>query len=373
MVNQRLTNITLNSLIGCEYGELISLRPLLQVDSLEDFYTKAMCAYYQNDSLKLTRIKNELKEIDQSEEVRVLSALLLFRIEMIQQVVTKEKIIELCKLSHPSWNGEIYSCAALALYSLGEFKQSQEYFIQSANSHREQGIESKAFRIEMNAVTMEGNIDPSNRLLFVYHDFATRALKAQQPVAAANAYLNIARELYHIRALNMAYKYCQLSLELDPQQSATLLENSPKALLIYILCGLGRAKEALTLLESFQVDQNLVYKMIKYIYFEGELGDIDLEQISPLWKLRLNDGKVDSKFGALENEAIDYLSKSARELGEIAFKLYPEIDEGDAINRATTLFSRINKKVSGLIILCPKSSKYKLSFNEPLELLGGKR
>lgn len=368
MVGNKL--YTLNDLIGSSYIELLKIRPLLKYDSIEEIYARVMCAYYQNDHKIIDRIHNQIQEIFSSEIHDFLEEFILFRRDMILGNLTKKRVLKLSHFEQPMWLGEISFCAGLGAYKIKEFELAKVLFIKSYNALRLEGIEQKSMLARLNVITMEGNIDNRNRLICTYLNYINECISVGATDTIANAYLNIADEFYKMGAFNTAFDFCDKSLDQLKNQKNTHQEGESLALKIEILCGLERKKEAKEMMSELKQDMNAEFiealKVIEFRHFEGNRSDVDMDKLSPPWKAKLNGHLNVIRLGALEDEAVAFIGVKETTLESIAMKLYPGVDEGDSLNRVTTLFSRINKKNDNLIIFNSENGTYELSFNRPL-------
>jgi len=361
----------IQDLLGSNYIELLKLRPLTLPLSLEDCYAKIMCAYYQNNSKKLDAIFKKIETLDTLEEKEFLLDFILFRKSIVEGTLNLEQIIDFSEKRSNIWRGEILFCSALAAYKIKQFEFAKKLFLKSSIELKKQKIFQKSLLAKINAITMEGNIDSRNKLIANYLGYIKECQKAKAIDTIANAYLNVSDEYYKMGAFYTAYFYCEKSLDYLKNQTETHQYFESIALKIEILCAIERKKEALVLMENLRKDQGYEFiealKVIEYRHFNGSKEDIDKDKLSPPWKVKLLKYKNIKMMGKLEDEVLRLLGPGELELDHLQNQIYPDIDSGDAYNRLTTLFSRINKKNPGLIITSENTGKYKLSFNDPIE------
>lgn len=176
--------------------------------------------------------------------------------------------------------------------------------------------------------------------------------------------------------LNCAYRFINEALKALKGHSFTHQENEALLLKAEIMAALGRKKEASELLDKLNYDSNeeVVHaiKVIKLRHFNGELNSIDQDKLSPPWRVKVQGYVGIAKMGQLEESAVSLLATGPKSISSVTTQLYPNIDEGDALNRASTLFTRINKKCDELIVFNSKNKVYELSFNSMIDFEGDK-
>lgn len=361
----------ISSWVDFSYHQLLRRRVLAVKGSSEDFYARMMCAYYQNEPAKLGAVLLDLKSHKHFPDQNLLELVCEFRAGMLDISITKDMANQLILLAEgASWSGDVYFCAALGMYKISDFKFAKELFVNAYRDLKFQGANKKALLAKQNAITMQGNIDPTNRHIRDYFSLINEAKGFEAADVIANAYLNIADEFYKMGAINCAYKNIEESLNSLKGHSYTHQENEALLLKAEILAAMDRKGEAKSLLNELERDSNEeVIQGVKVIllrHFDGSQDGIEQAKLSPPWKAKLDGYRNISKMGTLEDRALEVLAKSPMGLMELAGIIYPGVDEGDAQNRTTTLLTRINKKVKELVLFDAKKKIYKISHNEQI-------
>ena len=367
----------IKDLVNLSYNQLLLRRVKFKDRSPEDLYARLMCAYYQNEPLKLIVVEDIIKSATPFENKELLLKLCIFRKKMLNICVTIEDANELIEAGiNSSWSGDIYFCAALGMYKISEYVLAKDLFIKSYGLLNDQGASRKGLLAKQNAITMEGNIQPENRLIGDYQDLIKEAKQIDASDVVANACLNISDEFYKIGAYDVALSVINEGLKALVGHSLTHQEKEALLLKAEILSALDRKKEAKELLNLLCHDSNEeivnALKVIEKRHY-GKNSAIDVNKLSPPWRVKLEGYKDIQKLGRLEEAVVELLSTTPSTIYEIAGHLYENVDEGDAANRASTLISRINKKQPTLIKFESELKTYCLSDNEKIEFQKGER
>ena len=360
----------IKDLVNLSYNQLLLRRVKFKDRSPEDLYARLMCAYYQNEPSKLEVVEDIIKNASNLEDQELLLKVCSFRRKMLSVSLNIEDANELIKAGiNSSWSGDIYFCAALGMYKISEYVLAKDLFIKSYRLLNEQGASRKALLAKQNAITMEGNIHPENRLIGDYQNLIKEAKHLDASDVVANACLNISDEFYKIGAINVALKVINEGLKALVGHSLTHQEKEALLLKTEILCALDRKKEAKELLNLLNHDSNEeivnALKVIEKRHY-GKNTTIEVSKLSPPWRVKLEGYQSIQKLGRLEEAVVELLSTTPSTIYEIAGHLYGNVDEGDAANRASTLISRINKKQPNLIKFESELKTYCLSDNEKI-------
>ena len=363
------TLITINHLIEANISELIFMRPYLIKKSFLDYYCQIMEAYYLNNEIKLSRLCITLSKMEDS-NFRLLDKFAFYRKKMLRCDVSEKDSLQLIiKGNNTLLDGEIHFCTALGLYRIKKFELAKKLFSKAYILFADQGIVKKSLLSMLNVITTEGNINNKYFLISSYHYYIEHCLKFGACEGVANAYYNIANEHLKMGTNYSAYKYCELSIGYLKSVTTTYQMNESLLLKLDILYFLGRIKEANILTSQLERDNNIqilcALKVIQWRHCnKSPLEKSLVSYLSSPWKARIIKPIKRKPFGKVEDILIDYLSIKKRNYRDIINYIYPNVNEDNALNRLTTIVTRINYKYKKMIIHDVKNDFYFLSNNQ---------
>ncbi|POB14597.1 hypothetical protein [Halobacteriovorax sp. DA5] len=348
-------------LIDADITQLTKLFFELEYNSEDSLYTQIMMAYYLNDTKKLKRLNDTVKASS------FLNVFCLSRIAILENKNYEIENIDIY-MSSP-YIGDLYFAMALIAAQQGNHIQVKNNFLNAYNFYTKIGATKKALTAQMNTITAEGNIHLEKRLLANYIESVEKLIEHNSITSAANICVNIADEFHKVGAQRSAYLYNEKALKILKDQKNTLQYAQALTHLCESMFCLGQninANKILDELHSYDfIEIKEATKAIENVYLYKK-NTINEDHLTMAWKIRLEKKDPPALLGEVSDQLIHLLANGPSEFEEILQELYPNIDELDARNRLTTLVSRINKKVDGLIIFNQNSQHFTLSNNEKI-------
>ncbi|MFG1499033.1 hypothetical protein ABMA70_02405 [Halobacteriovorax sp. XZX-3] len=348
-------------LIDADIAQLTKLFFELEYKSEDSLYTQIMMAYYLNDKTKLQRLQNEVKPNS------FLHVFCLCRIAILENKSYEIENIEIYKNS--PYIGDLYFALALIAAQQDNHIQVKNNFLNAYNCYTKIGANKKALTAQMNTITAEGNIDLRKRLLANYIESVDKLIEHESITSAANICVNIADEFHKIGAQRSAYRYNEKALMILTDQKNTLQYAQALTHLCESMFCLGQNINANKVLDELQcydfIEIKEAIKAIENVYLNKN-NTINKAQLTMAWRIRLEKKTSPYLLGEISDQLIHLLAYGPCDFKEIIEEIYPNTDEIDARNRLTTLVSRINKKIEGLIIFDQKNQLFSLSNNEKI-------